>query len=216
MVVACSSTQSCFIVTQSLCVASPLDLPQLRRFSGWIFLFFATLKKGSKRTFWVRYVLGPAFFGCSTQCRPYFCSVLRVRNSIRFGSSAFSVFLGPSFCFFDGVKNLIWGVGKKNVARVMKGLWLGTMMMGASWDTLTFQCRDTLKDIASGIRKSNNNPWTLTKCNAKTCPHDRSVFGLMSLANTLTQEPQEARENSKGALERNLVYSKKFDWTKNR
>ena len=32
-----SSTQSCFMVTQSLCVASPLDSPQLRRFSGWIF-----------------------------------------------------------------------------------------------------------------------------------------------------------------------------------
>ena len=111
---------------------------------GVDFFVFGDPKKGSKRTFWVRYVLGPAFFGCSTQCRPYFCSVLRVRNSIRFGSSAFSVFfLGPSFLFFDGVKNLIWGVGKKNVARVIRGLWLGIMMMGASWDILTFQCRHT-------------------------------------------------------------------------
>ena len=67
------------------------------------FWFFATLKKGSKRTFWVRYVLGPAFFGCSTQCKPYFCSVLRVRNSIRFGSSAFSVFFGAVvFAFLTG------------------------------------------------------------------------------------------------------------------
>ena len=40
-------------------------------------------------TFW-----GPGFFGCSTQCKPYFCIVLRVRNSIRFGSSGFSVFFG--------------------------------------------------------------------------------------------------------------------------
>ena len=34
-------------------------------------------------------------------------------------------------------------------------------------------------------------------------------LGLASLANTLTQEPQEARLNSKGALAWNLVHSKK-------
>ena len=67
-----------------------------------------------------------------------------------------------------------------------------------------------------GSENQTTTPWTLTKCNAKTCPHDRSVFGLMSLANTLTQEPQEARLNSKGALDRKLVHSKKFDRTKNR
>ena len=158
LVVVCSSTQSCFIVTQSLCVASPwLDSPQLRRFSGWIFLFFATLKNGSTRTFWARYVLGPGFFGCSTQCRPYVCSVLRVRNSIRFGSSGFSVFFGAVvFVFWRGEKSDL-GVGKKNVARIMRGLWLGTMMMGASWDILTFQCRHTWKRLPVKIRKSNNN-----------------------------------------------------------
>ena len=35
------------------------------------------------------------------------------------------------------MKDLIWGAGKKNAARVMRSLWLGTMMMGASWDILT-------------------------------------------------------------------------------
>ena len=52
------------------------------------------------------------------------------------------MFFGAVVFVFDGVKNLIWGVGK-NVARVMRGLWLGTMMMGASWDILTLQCRHT-------------------------------------------------------------------------
>ena len=61
-----------------------------------------------------------------------------------------------------------------------------------------------------GSENQTTTPWTLTNCNAKTCPHNRSVFGLTSLANTLTQEPQEARLNSKGALDRNLVHSKKF------
>ena len=46
------------------------------------------------------------------------------------------------FFFSDEVKNLIWG-GGKDVARVMRGLWLGTMMMGASWDIFIFQCRHT-------------------------------------------------------------------------
>ena len=59
-----------------------------------------------------------------------------------------------------------------------------------------------------GSENQTTTPWTLTKRNAKTCPHDRLVFGLTSLANTLTQEPQEARLNSKGALDRNLVHSK--------
>ena len=88
--------------------------------------------------------------------------------------------------------------------------------MGATWDILTFQCRHTRKRLLVGSENQTTTPWTLTECNAKTYPHDRSVFGLTSLANTLTQEPQEARLNSKGALDRNLAHSKKFVWTKSR
>ena len=79
-----------------------------------------------------------------------------------------------------------------------------------------FSVQTHLKKLPVGSENQTTTPWTLTKCNAITCPHDRSVFGLTSLANTLTQEPQEARLNSKGALDRNLVHSKKFEWTKNR
>ena len=159
-----SSTQSCFVVTQSLCVASPLDSPQPRRFSGWIFSFFATLKKGSKTTFWVRYVLGPGFLGCSTQRRPYFAAFYELGIRYVLGPRVLLCFWGPSFLFFDRVKDLIWGVGKKNAARAIWALWLGPMTMGASWDVLIFhadtrgrdcQCHPKIKQQLHGRPKCN-------------------------------------------------------------
>ena len=94
-------------------------------------------------------VLGPIRFGAwfflaaPLSANPIFVAFCELEIRYVLGPPDFLCFLGPSFLFFDGVKNLIWGVGKKNVARVMRGLWLGTMMMGASWDILTFQCRHT-------------------------------------------------------------------------
>ena len=131
-------------MTQSLCVASPLDSPQLRRFSGWIFFCFLRPSKTAQKerfgsdTFW-----GLVFLAVPLSASPIFLAFCELEIRYVLGPRDFLCFLGPSFLFFDGVKNLIWGVEKKNVARVMRGLWLGTMMMGASWDILTFQCRHT-------------------------------------------------------------------------
>ena len=144
MVVVCFSTQLCFIVTQSLCVASPLFSPQLRRFSGWIFFcFFATPKTAQKERFGSDTFWGLVFLAVPLNASPIFVAFCELKIRYVLGLQDFLCFLGPSFLFFEGVKNLIWGVGKKNVARVMRGLWLGTMMMGASRDILTFQCRHT-------------------------------------------------------------------------
>ena len=91
----------------------PLGFTAAPQIFGWIFFVFCDPQKRLEKN-----VLGPIrfgawFFGCSTQCKPYFCSVLRVRNSIRFGSSGFSVFFGAVvFVFWRGEKSDL-GVGKR-------------------------------------------------------------------------------------------------------
>ena len=76
--------------------------------------FLRPSKKVQKEPFWVRYVLGRGFFGCSTQCRLYFCSILRVRSSIRFGALGLSLFWGAViFVFLRGEKSNL-GVGKNS------------------------------------------------------------------------------------------------------
>ena len=58
---------------------------------GVDFLFFATLKKGSKRTFWVRCVLGPGFLAAPLSAGPIFAAFCELEFDT-FGSSGFSVF----------------------------------------------------------------------------------------------------------------------------
>ena len=43
-----------------------------------ICLFFATLKKGSKRTVWVRYVLGPVFLAVALSAGPIFAAFCKL------------------------------------------------------------------------------------------------------------------------------------------
>ena len=59
-----------------------------------------------------------------------------------------------------------------------------------------------------GSENQTTTPWTLTKCNAKTCPHNRSVFGLTSPANTLTQEPKRRERIQRGHLKETLYIQK--------
>ena len=73
------------------CACFPFDLPQKT------FFVFRDPQKRLKKN-----VLGPIRFGAcfflAVECRPYFCSVLRVRNSI-----PFSVFFGAVvFVFLTG------------------------------------------------------------------------------------------------------------------
>ena len=145
-------------------------------FRGGFFCFSRPSKTAQKERFGSDTFWGLIFFGCSTQCRPYFCSVCELEIRYVLGPRDFLCFLGPSFLFFGGVKNLILGGGEKNVARVVRGLWLGTMMMGARWDILTFQCRHTWKRLPVGSENQTTPPWTLTKCTQKHVHTTGSVW----------------------------------------
>ena len=124
----------------------------------FLFFFAISSKKAQKEHFGSDTFWGLVVFGCSTQCRPYFCSVLRVRNSIRFGSSGFSVFFGGHRpCFLTGVKNLILGGGEKECGKGNERLVVKNHDDGRELWHFHFSVQTHLKEIASGIRKSNKN-----------------------------------------------------------
>ena len=75
---------------------------------------------------------------------------------------------------------------------------------GASWDIFALHADTPGRDCQWDPKIKQQ----LHGRSQKTSPHDRSVFGLKSLANTLTQEPQEARLNSKGHLTETLRMQK--------
>ena len=115
--------------------------PQI--FGADFFCFLQPSKTAQKERFGSDTFWGLVFLAVPLSASPILVAFCELEIRYVLDPRDFLCFLGPSFLFLDGVKNLIWGVGKKNVARVMRGLWLGTMMMGASWDILTFQCRHT-------------------------------------------------------------------------
>ena len=106
-------------------------------YRGELFPFSRPSKNAQKERFGSDTFWGLAFLAAPLGAGTIFAAFCELEIRYVLGPWDFLCFLGPSFSFFGGVKNLIWGVGKKNAARVMRGLWLGTMMMGASWDILT-------------------------------------------------------------------------------
>ena len=91
-----SSTYSFFIATQSFCVASPLDSPQLCRFSEWIFPLSRPSKKAQKERFGSDAFWGLVCLGVPLGAGPIFAAFyeLEVR-----------CVLGPwdSLCFWRAV-----------------------------------------------------------------------------------------------------------------
>ena len=128
----------------------------LQIFGVDFFLFFATLKNASKRTFWVRYVLGPGFLAAPLSASPIFVAFCELEIRYVLGPRDFLCFLGLSFLFFDGVKNLIWGVGKK-CGKGNEKLVVRNHDDGRQLGHSHFSVQTHLKEIASGIQKSNNN-----------------------------------------------------------
>ena len=65
---------------------------------------------------------------------------------MRFGALGFSMFWGAVIFFVGrGQKSDLGGVGK-NAAKVMRGLWSGTMMMGASWEIFILHADTPARD----------------------------------------------------------------------
>ena len=140
--VVCSSTQSCFIVTLSLCVASPLDSPQLRRSSGRILCFRDPQKRLKKN------VLGPIRFGACflavpLSAGPIFVAFCELKIRYVLGPRVFLCFLGPSFLFFEGVKNLILGCGEKECGKCNERFVVRSHDDGRQLGHSHFQCRHT-------------------------------------------------------------------------
>ena len=77
------------------------------------FCFLRPSKTAQKERFGSDTVLGPGFFGCSTQCKPIFVAFweLKIRYVLVLG--IFCVFGGRRFCFLKGWKIWFGGWGKR-------------------------------------------------------------------------------------------------------
>ena len=121
------------------------------------FCFWRPSKKAQKERFGSDTFWGLLFLAVPLSADPIFAAFCELEIRYVLGPRHFLCFLGPSFLFFDGVKNLIWGVGKKECGKGNERLVVRNHDDGRQLGHSHFSVQTHLKEIASGIRKSNNN-----------------------------------------------------------
>ena len=77
------------------------------------FVFLRPSKTAQKERFGSDTFWGLVFLAFPLSASPIFVAFCELEIRYVLGPRDFLCFLGPSFLFFDGVKNLIWGMGKR-------------------------------------------------------------------------------------------------------